>query len=160
MKFVCSIFIYLLCDSFLLNIYAQSNHVVIKAWAIEETLIGGAPPPKSQKAIFRKSLRFFLETKSDSKVKVIGVYVGVTPFSVLEEHQSKSFPDRDYKPSDFNIKNNFIQVLITDTLRLNSLTIPTDIIKHNQAVIVYLLKSKKQYYLPIKTIVHEHINLP
>lgn len=57
-----------------------------------------------------------METNTNSKIKIIAVFIKETPFSILEEHQNKSFPERDYKPSDFNIKNNFIQVLVTDTI--------------------------------------------
>ena len=160
MKIIFSIVTYLLFEAFLLNVYAQPSHIVIKAWSIAEEITGGAPPPAFQKPIFRKSIRFFLETIPTSKVEVIGVFIGETPFAVVEEHQSKSFPDRDYRPADFNKENNFIQVLVTDSLCSHSLRIPTDLIKQNQAVIIYKLKSKKQYYLPIKTIMKEHINLP
>lgn len=101
-----------------------------------------------------------METTSKSKVKIIAVSIGETLFTVLEEHENKSFPERDYKPADFDIKNNFIQVLVTDTLRSNSIKIPVDLARQNQAVIIYLLKTKKKYYYPIKIIVQEHINLP
>ena len=160
MKFICLFVINILLQGLISNVYPQSNNIVVKAWAIDEEISGGAPPPEFQKPLFRKSIRFFMETIPNYKVKIICIYVGETPFAVLEEHQDKSFLNRDYKPSDFNVKNNFIQVLVTDTLRSNCLKIPTDLIKQNQAVIVYSINKKKQYYLPIKTVVHERINLP
>lgn len=160
MKAIYSIIIYLLFESCLFNAYSQQTNIVVKAWAIAEVISGGAPPSTFQKAIFRKSIRFFLETRSNSNVKVIGVFIGETPFEVVEEHQNKSFPTRDYKPTDFDIKNNFIQVLVTDTLRSKNIKISTELVKQNQAVIIYSLKTKKKYYLPIKTIIHERINLP
>lgn len=159
MKNISLCIIILLLNTYMSNVYSQSNYI-LKAWAIEEEIFGGAPPPQFEKPTVRKSIRFFMETLSNTKVKIIAVCIGKTPFTVLEKCQKKNFPDRDYKPADFNAKNNFIQVLVTDTLKTNSIKIPTDLIKQNQAVIIYLLKTNKKHFYPIKTIIKEHINLP
>jgi len=140
--------------------FLQPKPKIAKAWAIEEEILGGAPLQASQKPLVFKTCRFFLETTLNTKLKVIAVCIGKTMFNVLEEHQNKSFPDRDYRPSDFDVKkNNFIQFLITDTLKTNNIKIPYDLLTANEAVIVYAC-SCKNYYFPVKTIVHQQLKLP
>lgn len=57
----------------LFNIYLQSDHRVVKAWGIEEEIFGGAPLAKFETSKSRKSIRLFMESFPNSKVKIIGV---------------------------------------------------------------------------------------
>ena len=105
--------------------------------------MGGAPETDSQKPINRPLYRFFLETMLNAKIKIIAVWMDEKPFAVMVEHSNKKFPDRDYKPFGFNNKTfDFIQLLITDTLKSNFYKIPFKLLKNNQAVITYSSYSK------------------
>jgi len=142
--------------------FSQSNPLVVKAWGIQQQIIGGAPPKESQKPVSITSYRFFLKTTLHAKLKVVAVYIGKTAFNVVEEHQKTSFPERDYRPPDFDEKKyNFIQVLILDTARSSTANIKpsSNLLIANQAVIVYSANFKN-YYFPVKTIDQEKIKLP
>lgn len=134
--------------------------MVVKAWAIEENISGGAALPPMQKPLNHTTRRFFLETKPNAKVKVDAVWIGKTAFSVFEEKYNIHAPDRDYRPIDLaSTKSNFIQVMATDTLRADCGKKAPIQTQDNEAVIEFSIKGKK-YYAPIKSIEHSQINLP
>ncbi len=146
-------------NGFIAYSFCQVNNVVVRAWGVEETMMGGAPPPEMEKPINRTSRRFFLETKPDTKVKIIAVWIGKIPFQVVEEPYSQD-ASKDIKlPNSTLTKNNFIQVLVTDTLKTSyGKTAPSQL-QGNAAVIVFSKEGKK-YFEPIKTIQHTQLNLP
>lgn len=160
MKVNASHFLIFLSIVMCLKSHAQEKTMVVKAWAIEETIMGGAPPPKNERPPNRTTRRFFLETKPGAQVKVNAVWIGKTIFSVYEETYNIKAPDRDYRPTDLaTTNNNFTQFLATDTLKARCGGKAPIQIQGNEAVIVFSINGKK-YYAPITAIEHTQINLP
>lgn len=161
MKYIYLSILFLFFKCLSCTLYCQTNNPIVKAWGIAQQVNGGAPESAAQTPIQRLSYRFFLQTILHSKVKIIAVRIGNTAYAVVVEHKNKNFPDRDYKPADFNNKKyDFMQVLITDSIGINSISIPVDLLKQNQAVIVYSAYGKKHHFFPVKKIAKERINLP
>lgn len=153
-------FLVIMYQGIMFQAFCQPNNIVIKAWGIEETLMGGAPPTEHEKPLNRTSQRFFLETKPGTKVKVLTVWIGKTAFSVYEEKYNAQAPDQDYRPADMaTTKNTFTQILATDSLPTDCNKQPPTAVIGNDAVITYTFKGKK-YYAPVKVIIHTRLNLP
>lgn len=141
------------------NVFGQSKGDIIDAWAIQQEVSGGAPPPPLQKPLYQKSIRVLILCSSNSHIRPSIVWIGKTPYTVEEEQQNAL--TRDFKPSYYNNKTNkFFQLLVKDSISSCHIKVPQNLLSQNVAVIGYKLKGKRLNFIPIKNLQLEHINMP